>query len=130
MTEHGKADWIVSDAGLILVGGHCADCGRKFFPEKPNCPNCGSDQVSPAQLSRIGRLYSYSTIHSAPRGFHVPYTVGFVDLDDDVRVFGQIEGGDTDLVLETPMEPVLGVIRTDDDGDVQSYKFRRATHVS
>jgi len=60
----------------------------------------------------------------------VPYTVGFVDLDDDVRVFGQIEGGDTDLVLETPMEPVLGVIRTDDDGDVQSYKFRRATHVS
>lgn len=126
MSEHAKKDWLESDGGLVLVGGHCAGCGRKFFPEKRHCPGCGADTISAVELSRRGLLYSYSTIHAAPRGFRVPYTVGFVDLEDGVRVFGQIDGGPSGLVLDEPMEPVLGVIRTSEAGDVEGYKFRRA----
>ena len=130
MTSQQLPDWVEAEAGLTLIGGQCTDCGRRFFPSKQHCPGCGGAEVKPAELSRHGRLYSYSTIHTAPRGFTVPYTVGFVDLNDDVRVFGQIEGGDAGLELDASMEPVLGVIRTSEDGDVQGYKFRRAAHVS
>lgn len=131
MSDQPHPDWVESEGGLTLVGGLCAGCGRKFFPAKPHCPGCGEDAVSRVELSRRGRLYSHSTIHIAPRGFVVPYTVGFVDFpEDDVRVFGQIEGGAADLVLDGPMEPLLGTVRLVEEGDVQGYKFRKTAHVA
>jgi uncharacterized OB-fold protein len=123
-------DWVATAAGLVLVGGECVECGRKFFPVKQCCPGCGGDQVSAIQLARSGNLYSYSVIHSAPRGFKVPYSVGFVDLEDGVRVFGQIDGDPAELELDGLMEPVFGTIREGDAGSVEGYKFRRVGNVA
>lgn len=128
--DTASPDWVTTAAGLALVGGECAECARKFFPVKQCCPGCGGDQVSATQLARNGTLYSYSVIHSAPRGFKVPYPVGFVDFEDGVRVFGQIEGDPADLVLDSVMEPVLGTIREEDAESVQAYKFRKVQNVA
>ena len=77
---------------LHLVGMACAECGTKAFPAREVCSACGSDDVEPASLQRSGKLYSFSEVHVAPKGFAIPYVVGYVDLDDGVRLFGQVEG--------------------------------------
>jgi uncharacterized OB-fold protein len=61
----------------------------------------------------------------APKGFPVPYVVGYVDLDDGVRLFGQVDGRASELSIDQNVVVVLGPIRTRNDGtQVVSYRFR------
>ncbi len=78
-------------------------------------------------LSPVGTLYSFSEIHIAPKGFATPYVVGYVDLPEGVRLFGQIEGRAAELRLGQPVAVTLGPVRTAESGGVVvSYKFRRS----
>jgi uncharacterized OB-fold protein len=55
----------------------------------------------------------------------VPYVVAYVDLDDGVRLFGQIEGPADTLSLDQRVTVGCGTVRTRNDGTtVISYKFR------
>jgi hypothetical protein len=48
-----------------------------------------------------------------------------VDLDDGVRLFGQVEGSADTLSLDQRVTVVSGIIRTRNDGtQVVSYRFR------
>lgn len=118
------APWRSTSDGLVLVGGACEACALRFFPKRSLCPRCGGEGVGSFDLSKRGHLYSYSTIHAAPKGFQAPYTVGFVDFDEDVRVFAQIECDPNALAIGGLVEPVLGSIRLDSGSEVYSYKFR------
>jgi uncharacterized OB-fold protein len=61
----------------------------------------------------------------APKEFPTPYVIGFVDLEDGVRVFGQIEGPASALEPDQMVETSLGVVRVRSSGNpVISYKFR------
>ena len=42
-------------------------------------------------IGRRGVLYTYTVIHQLPQGYDEPFAVGYVDLDDGVRVFAHIE---------------------------------------
>ena len=54
-----------------------------------------------------GRLYSWSTVHvSASRP--VPYTLGYVDLDDGRRVLAQLDGEAGELRMDGPVRLVPG----------------------
>jgi uncharacterized OB-fold protein len=119
--------WDKSDSGVTLFGGHCRQCEQRFFPEKSICPNCGSEKhVERVDLANVGTLYSYTVVHVAPPGFVTPYLVGFVDLEDGVRVFGQIEEPSATLTIGESMSTISGVIFTRPDGvQVESFKFRR-----
>jgi uncharacterized OB-fold protein len=82
----------------------------------------GQDVV---QLSPVGTLYTFCEIHIAPKGFATPYAVGYVDLPEGVRLFGQIEGRAADLRLGQQVAVTLGPVRADGaGGTVVSYKFR------
>jgi len=63
---------------------HCTDCGYNNFPPADVCPRCWSANTNLQGLSPEGVLYSFSTIGSAPS---VEF-VGYVDLPENVRVFG------------------------------------------
>jgi len=103
----------------------CTACGTKAFPAREVCSACGSEDVAPVELSASGKLYSYSEVHAAPKGFAVPYVVAYVDLDDGVRLFGQVEGPASQLSIDQSVMVVLGPIRSRSDGTrVMSYKFR------
>jgi uncharacterized OB-fold protein len=90
---------VVADAGgAVLVGMRCGVCQTCAFPQRAFCCNCGSSNVAVARLANRGELYSFSTVHiSSTR--ETPYVIGYVDLDDGVRVMG--------LIL-TPVEPEIG----------------------
>lgn len=72
-----------------LVGSGCQDCGENVFPAREVCFYCGGRKMERVLMPTQGTLYSYSTVYvSASRP--VPYTIGYVDLDNGVRLLAAI----------------------------------------
>jgi uncharacterized OB-fold protein len=126
--EYFPADrpWQESEGVTFLVGMRCAACGTKAFPARPVCSKCNAESgLEPAPLSPRGTLYTYSEVHVAPKDFATPYVIGFVDLEDGVRVFGQVEGSAATLQPDQRVETTTGIVRRRADGTpVISDKFR------
>jgi uncharacterized OB-fold protein len=127
-TEYFPASrpWTEEGGTVWLIGSKCARCGAVAFPPHPLCPACGAESGQEAvRLSPVGTLYTFSEIHVAPKGFATPYAVGYVDLPEGVRLFGQIEGRAADLSLGQQVAVTLGPVRADAFGrTVVSYKFK------
>ncbi len=118
--------WEVQGDAVSLIGMRCSHCSTKAFPARTVCSCCGAQEgLEPARLSPRGTLYTYTEVHAAPKDFPTPYVLGFVDLEDGVRVFGQVEGPASSLQPDQQVETVTGVVRVRANGtSVISYKFR------
>jgi uncharacterized OB-fold protein len=118
--------WTDHDGTVRLHGSKCAHCGVVAFPPHPLCSACGAeDGQDTVQLSPVGTLYTFSEIHIAPKGFATPYAVGYVDLPEGVRLFGQIETAAAGLEVGQQVAVTLGPVRADASGrTVVSYKFK------
>jgi uncharacterized OB-fold protein len=82
---------VSAEDGYALLGCECCQCGRKFFPRRIVCLGCSSRELRDVSLGRYGRLYSFSTVHvSSSRA--TPYTIGYVDLDEGVRLLATVAG--------------------------------------
>jgi len=101
-------------AGVALVGQRCQDCGRTLFPKTGICPGCRSENLADAELPAQGTLYSWSVVHAAPKPWRTPYTIGYVDLAGDVRVFSHIAGDPAALRVGMPV--ALSAAPEADDG--------------
>jgi uncharacterized protein len=93
--------WSVEDGVPTLRGGRSRSTGLLHFPRAPVCPYRGTDDVEDVALSRTGRLWAWTTVTTAPPGYHgpVPYGLGVIELDPDdrgaaLRVVGRLEGTD------------------------------------
>jgi uncharacterized OB-fold protein len=115
--------------GQRLIGGRCRSCALATFPKCRTCPRCRKfEEQDEVLLGPGGRLYTYAVVLQAPAQFPTPYVIGYVDLDEGVRVFTQIEVDDAaDLRLGQRMELTLGEMLA---GPSQSprlvYRFRSA----
>lgn len=78
--------------GPVLVGGHCKSCDARTFPAYPVCPKCMSEDVEHQDMPKTGTVYAASIVHVGPAKWHRPFTVGYVDLDNGVRVFSHLKG--------------------------------------
>lgn len=77
--------------GGMLAGSRCLACGALAFPARDACMACGRRDMTGTALATTGTLYSSTTIHvSSSRP--TPYAIGYVDLDDGVRVLTGIAG--------------------------------------
>jgi len=104
-----------------LLGSECLDCGDVHFPKRPHCPTC-LGETTDHRLSRTGVLYTYTRVESGIPRFDPPYTLGYVDLPETVRIFTLIEGDDLSLGRE--MEVFVGELYEEDGEVVESYKFK------
>lgn len=122
-----RPDWYVHDSGgWHLRASRCPGCGSLIFPIAHVCPRCWpTPQLEETVLPETGKLLSWTTTTIAPTGFRPPYSMAYVDLTPTVRLFGQIEDGsdDGDLVPDSEVELILGVVRYDDGEPVWAYKF-------
>jgi uncharacterized OB-fold protein len=75
-----------------LIGGVCRSCGALAFPFAPVCTNCMSENLEREPMSRQGTVYSFTVVHVGPKTWEKPYAVGYVDLDNGVRVFSHLRG--------------------------------------
>lgn len=73
-----------------LIAARCSACSTAWFPRSAVCPSCAAPDPERYLIGPNGTLYSYSTVHvSSAR--ETPYTIGFIDLDEGVRVLATID---------------------------------------
>ncbi len=123
---HFVAPGLVDASGPqpLLISGKCKACGALSFPKAEVCPSCLSQDIGTAHLASDGVLYSFATVHQAPKHWIVPYHLGYVDLADGIRVLAHIEG---EPVIGGTVRLALGRVGTGPDGSaLTSYVFSPA----
>jgi uncharacterized OB-fold protein len=107
-----------------LIGGCCRKCQALSFPRASVCTNCLSEDIETVNLAAEGMLYSYSIVHQAPKGWLVPYVLGYIDLADNVRVLAHIDVAPEKIAIDMPMRLAVGVVGADAFGaSLSSYTF-------
>jgi uncharacterized OB-fold protein len=95
-------DLIETVDGYRIRGSECCRCGSRFFPRRATCLSCASRKLRDMLLGPLGRLYSFTTVHvSLSRA--TPYTIGYVDLDEGVRLLTTISGDPCALSPDIPV---------------------------
>lgn len=91
----------------ILVVQTCAGCGSARYHPRPMCPRCGSFAATWEPATGAAVLYSWVVAHPpvlpALAG-RVPLPIVLVELDEGVRMVGNVAGADAaDLEIGMPM---------------------------
>ncbi len=78
----------------------CSQCGKINFPPRLICPECQSREFETTKLAERGKVLTYTIIRVAPQQFvdQAPFAVGIIELEDGVRLMGQIVDCDIDLM--------------------------------
>jgi uncharacterized OB-fold protein len=96
-------DFELRDGQVLLRGSVSRSSGSKAFPARQVCLETGARDMEPMTFGPRGTLYSYATVHlSASRP--VPYTIGYVDFENGVRVLAQVEAPAAALSCDLPVE--------------------------
>jgi uncharacterized OB-fold protein len=120
--------FIETNDGLNIKGAECSDCRRTYYPPQTRCPECLKADLKPIGLGNSGILYSYTTVHIPSKNFAPPYTVGYVEFENGVYVFGQIRfRPGQKLKIGLPMKVLIGHLWEENDcKQVASYYFEPA----
>ena len=95
-------DLVETADGYALRGSECCQCGRKYFPKRNVCLGCAGQLMKETLLAPFGKLYSFSTVHiSSSRP--TPYTLGYIDLDDGLRLLATLAGDPKELAPDIPV---------------------------
>jgi len=119
-----------------LIGTRCGGCGTFFFPKETvvcRNPRCFSTELEEVELSRRGRVWSFTNNCYAPPLPYIapdpfePYAIAAVELErEKVVVLGQLANGIGVEQLEAGLEVelVLETLYEDDDNDYLVWKWR------
>jgi uncharacterized OB-fold protein len=99
--------WEGLDQG-VLQTTRCADCGRRSFPPRPDCPDCLGQRAEWQILPPGGTLYSRTRIHVVPEAFieAAPLDVGIVDLEVGLRLLCSLVDG----AEVAPLDSSVGLV--------------------
>lgn len=79
-------------------------------------------------MSGKGTLHTFARSHMGPSGMQTPFTIGFIDLSEGIKLFSlltQCDPWDKVLAVGMEMEMVIETIRQDEEGnEIVGYKFR------
>ncbi|HEY4269640.1 MAG TPA: OB-fold domain-containing protein [Galbitalea sp.] len=71
----------------------CDGCAEAVWYPRAVCPNCGTARLVWRQSAGRGTVYSYTVLERAghpARRDDVPYAVALIDLDEGIRVLGNL----------------------------------------
>jgi uncharacterized OB-fold protein len=128
--------WFTMDAEPRLLGLKDSESGTYFFPKDvaiARAPGYADAPLEEVELSRTGKLWSYTTNHykppepyMAPDPFE-PYTVAAVELPEErMVVLGQLAPGTDPAALEVgaEMELILDTLYEDDENEYIVWKWK------
>jgi uncharacterized OB-fold protein len=119
-----------------LIGACCDHCGTYYFPKTLSfCknPGCDSSEFSEVELSRSGKIWSYTNAcYKPPEPFVAeepfePYAIAAVELEkEQMIILGQVvKGVDVDqLKVGQSAELVLETLHEDDDAIKVTWKWQ------
>jgi uncharacterized OB-fold protein len=90
----------------------CGACGELRHPPGPMCPACGATRPDYVVARGTGTVYSY-VVHRHPPvpGKELPVLIALVELDEGVRMVGELLGvGDDQVEIGMPVEVSLVVV--------------------
>jgi uncharacterized OB-fold protein len=129
--------WFTLDDPPHLIGTRCAACGTYFFPREDGwCrrPGCGSTDLHQVELSRSGKVWSYTDAqYQPPAPFvppaeeHVPFAQAAVELaEEQLIVMGQVASGHgiEDLTTGASVELVVEPLFEDDEAVHLVWKWK------
>jgi len=122
------------EGGARLAGARCRGCGTPYFPAPAHCrnPDCGGSDLEAHGFGGGGTLWSYSVANFAPPAPHKfdapfrPYVIGVVDLDEGLRVVGQMVEDAAEMRVGARVELVVEPVYHEDGKAFTSWKFRLA----
>jgi uncharacterized OB-fold protein len=119
-----------------LIGSQCRACGTYFFPaEKTFCrnPNCDRADLREVELSRAGRIWSYTSANYKPPAPFIakepfePFAIAAVALEQEgLTILGQVVPGVSldELEMGMMMELVLDELYQDDIHVYLTWKWK------
>ncbi len=113
-------DGVFADDPARLLGARCELCEQTSFPRLDGCPYCGSETITPVELSDHGALWGWTTVLHAPPGYlgSVPYGFGIVELPEGVRVVTRLAVPEDWWSFGQPMHLGTAEVGVDPDGVV------------
>lgn len=106
--------WDGTDIGELRIQT-CNACGHLRFPPGPACPDCGALDRDHLVASGRGTVFSY-VVHRHPPvpGRELPILIGLIDLEEGVRMVGELVGLEPeDVTIGMPVR--VDYRRIDDD---------------
>jgi len=132
--------WFSTGDDPRLLAARCTECGNLVFPPPPadtatycRNPRCSGDTTEPAELSRRGRVWSYTDAQYQPPAPYVaptdpfqPFALAAVELPEGLVVLGQVADGYgvADLTVGDEVELVIEILNTDETGERTMYRWR------
>ncbi|MAE97448.1 MAG: benzoylsuccinyl-CoA thiolase [Deltaproteobacteria bacterium] len=119
-----------------LLGTRCTSCSNVFFPKETTfCrnPACTGSEFEEVELSRTGRLWSFTNnCYAPPEPYQAadpfePYAIAAVELEQErMVIMGQVVGGVgvEDLEAGMEMELVLDTLYEDDENEYLVWKWQ------
>jgi uncharacterized protein len=138
MTETSPAieGWFTTGPEPALLGSRCTSCASTYFPPTGGfCrnPRCSGEEFESVELSRRGRVWSYTDAQYQPPAPYVPATdpyepfaLAAVELPEGIVVLGQVAAGHgvADLTVGSEVELVVEPLHADDTGERTIWKWR------
>jgi uncharacterized OB-fold protein len=73
-----------------FLGLKCNQCGAYTIPPQKVCSECHSEDMKVVELSRKGKVRSFTVIYIPAEGFQAPYIVGLIELEEGPWVTANI----------------------------------------
>ena len=131
--------WFTVGAEPALLGSQCESCRSTFFPPVPaegsfcRNPACSGETFVSAELSRRGRVWSYTDAQYQPPAPYIPATdpyepfaLAAVELPEGIVVLGQVAAGFgvDDLTVGDEVELVVETLYADEDGERVIWRWK------
>lgn len=128
--------WFTTGPEPALIGSRCTGCGSVFFPRTEGfCRNpvCDSETFDEVELSRRGRVWSYTDAQYQPPPPYIsvsdpfePFALAAVELPEGLVVLGQVAAGYgvADLRVGQEAELVVETLYTDDEGERTVWRWK------
>jgi len=115
----------VEEGRPFLLGNRCVACGRIFFPARPFCFDCSDERVESVRFGVEGVLYSFTVSRMASAHFTPPYSAGWVDVTEGVRVFAPLEAEEGQaLEIGMRMDLAVGELWREGEKSVTGYRYK------
>lgn len=90
--------WAGTEVGELRIQ-KCSSCGALRHPPGPMCPRCNALDPTHIVASGLGEVYSY-VVHHHPQvpGKRTPFVVALVELEEGVRMLGELVDVDPEQV--------------------------------
>ncbi len=118
--------------GARIFGSRCAGCGTPYFPKVASChnPRCDDSRIEDCSFGGNGQIWSYSVADFPPPSPYKfdkpfkPYVIAVVDMDDGLRLVGQLADGIEQATVGAKVQLVIEPLYHEDGKAYTTWKFK------